>query len=184
MKATGQLKAEHEGIRIMLRVLDKIGDDIKAGAGVDAGHLHRIIEFLKVFVDRCHHGKEEDVLFPALERAGVPGEGGPIGVLLAEHETGRARVRAMAAALSNHEKRGREALAGFADTAGEYTALLDQHIEKENTVLYVMADRLLSEGEQEKMFAEFERIESERIGAGTHERFHALIGDLQGRYLR
>ncbi len=183
MKATEQLKAEHEGIKIMLGILDKICDDIKSKRNANPEHLGQIIEFLKVFVDKCHHSKEEDVLFPALEKAGVSREGGPIGVLLGEHEMGRGYVRSMAESLLNHEKGNREALSEFADTARNYEALLDQHIDKENNVLYVMADELIPEEEQENLFAEFERIESERIGAETHERFHALIGDLKKIYL-
>lgn len=183
MKATEQLKAEHDGIRIILNVLDRISADIKGGKGANREHLGQIVEFLKVFVDKCHHAKEEDVLFPALEAAGIPREGGPIGVMLSEHETGRGHVRSMAEALSADREGGRDALAGFSVAAMDYRNLLDQHIDKENNILYVMADDRITEEEQEKLFLEFEKIESDKIGAGTHERFHALIDDLEKIYL-
>ena len=96
MSATQQLKDEHEGILLMLRILDKIAAKIEAKGSVDPHHLERIVEFLQVFADRCHHGKEEDLLFPEMEKAGIPREKGPIGVMLMEHDQGRAYVRGMA----------------------------------------------------------------------------------------
>ena len=89
----------------------------------------------------------------------------------------------MAEALSADREGGRDALAGFAVAAMAYRNLLDQHIDKENNILYVMADDRITEEEQEKLFLEFEKIESDKIGAGTHERFHALIDDLEKIYL-
>jgi len=62
---------------------------------VDISHLDQILEFLKVFVDKCHHGKEEKVLFPAMEEAGIPRQGGPISVMFYEHERGRSYVRGL-----------------------------------------------------------------------------------------
>lgn len=60
---------------------------------VKVAHLEKIHEFLKVFADKCHHAKEEDVLFPEMEKAGVLRKGGPIGVMLAEHAQGREYVK-------------------------------------------------------------------------------------------
>jgi hemerythrin-like domain-containing protein len=79
MSATQQLKDEHEGILLMLRVLDRIAAKIDAKEDVDPHHLERIVEFLQIFADRCHHGKEEDLLFPELEKVGFPEKRGPSG---------------------------------------------------------------------------------------------------------
>lgn len=92
MKATEELKNEHEGIALMLRVMQVIGEKAGRGETLDSAHLDGIIAFLTVFVDTCHHGKEEEFLFPALEAAGVARQNGPIGVMLSEHESGRKRV--------------------------------------------------------------------------------------------
>ena len=82
MKASEQLRAEHEGIRLMMAVLGRICDNMAAGGPADTVQLAKIMDFFKVFVDKCHHGKEEAMLFPALERVGIAKEGGPIGVML------------------------------------------------------------------------------------------------------
>ena len=88
MKATDELRKEHQGIELMLRVLQAVAEKFKRGERVNTEHLDGILEFLSIFVDKCHHGKEEEFLFPALEAAGVRREDGPIGVMLSEHEQG------------------------------------------------------------------------------------------------
>ena len=67
--------------------------------------------------------------------------------------------------------------------ARAYISLLRDHIEKENNVLFVMADNLLSEKRQDELFEGFEKIEEERIGVGKHEEFHGLLNKLSGIYL-
>ena len=72
MNATDQLRAEHEGILTMLQILERISEQMNSGKQADTAHLGKIVEFLQVFADKCHHGKEEDILFPALEKVGIP----------------------------------------------------------------------------------------------------------------
>jgi len=183
MSATQQLKDEHQGILLMLRILDKIAARIDAKENVDPHHLERIVEFLQIFADRCHHGKEEDLLFPELEKGGVPREKGPIGVMLVEHSQGRALVKGMAEASGKYKKGDSTALFELAKRARDYIALLTQHINKENNVLFPMGERVLSAKKQEELVEAFERLEREKIGEGTHERFHQLLHELQERYL-
>jgi len=66
MTPTEQLKEEHEAIKLMLRILDKVCDKLESGEEVNPEHLDQILEFIKVFADKCHHGKEEDLLFQQL----------------------------------------------------------------------------------------------------------------------
>lgn len=88
MKATEQLRNEHRGIEVMLDILAKVCGRLQAGGSVDPQHLAEILEFFTVFVDKCHHAKEEDLLFPAMEQAGIPGDTGQMGGLLGEHAGG------------------------------------------------------------------------------------------------
>jgi hemerythrin-like domain-containing protein len=113
MNYTEQLKKEHEGIMLMLRILGKMCDKLEAGEPVDTGHMKSSVEFLKVFADTCHHAKEEERLFPAMERAGIPKEGGPIGVMLQEHEMGRAYVIGLADAVEDYASGNNRRLSGY-----------------------------------------------------------------------
>ncbi|MCL5406091.1 MAG: hemerythrin domain-containing protein [Deltaproteobacteria bacterium] len=182
MNATDQLRAEHEGILTMLQILERICEQMNSGKRANLDHLDQIVEFLQVFADKCHHGKEEDILFPALEKVGIPREGGPIGVMLSDHEQGRKYIRAMGEALEEL-KEGRDGSGEFVRAASGYIELLRSHIMKENNVLFVMGERNLSQEEQTRLFDSFEIMEQEKIGVGRHEAFHRLIDELSSEYL-
>jgi hemerythrin-like domain-containing protein len=155
----------------------------EAPASADHGHLDSILDFLVNFVDRCHHGKEEDLLFPALQAKGIKKEGGPIGVMLDEHRRGREIIKALGLGLEKLKKGDPSAAGEFAREMRSYMELLDGHIEKENTILFPAAEDLLSEEEDEELFKGFERLEEERVGPGKHEAFHRLLERLGGIYL-
>lgn len=180
MKPTEQLKAEHEGIELMLRVLKII---MNKPEKINQEHFSKILEFLKIFVDKCHHAKEEDLLFPAMERAGVPNEGGPIGVMLAEHVQGRGYIKGMSEAFAEFGK-DNSALSSMVEKSRDYIDLLTRHIEKENNILFAMADKVLSKSTQDELETGFEKLESERIGLGKHEEFHGLLHQLDKIYLK
>jgi len=184
MKATEQLKAEHNGIKLMLRILDEMCRRLESGTQLNLEHLDSVVEFLKVFVDKCHHGKEEDLLFPAMEEVGVPREGGPIGAMLAEHNVGRDYVRRMSEAIVKYKSGDRKSSAEIVTNARQYMALLRSHIEKEDGVLYALADAHLLPEKQEELAERFETIERERIGVGRHEQFHKLMRQLEQLYLK
>jgi len=182
MESTRVLKEEHGGVRIMLGILDKVSGRLGAGQPVPTGDLDRILEFLKVFVDRCHHAKEEEFLFPALVRAGVPGEGGPVAVMLSEHEKGREYVRGMADAAAGAGRGDRGAAKRFVHNARGYRELLLPHIWKEDEVLFPLADETLDEATDRRLVEEFDKVEEERVGHGKHEEFHRLMDELGKAY--
>jgi len=118
MKPTAELSREHQAILLMIRILERMSDRLEAGENVDLTHLEKAVDFIKVFADKCHHGKEEDLLFPAMEKAGIPKTGGPLGVMLHEHVEGRGFVKAMSYSLPAIRKGDRAAAARFAESAG------------------------------------------------------------------
>ena len=144
MKATQQLKDEHEGVKIMLSILEQVCQQLEAKGSLNKEHFEGILEFLKVFVDKCHHGKEEDLLFPALVAVGVPKEG-PIATVLHEHELGRNHVKAMSKAFAAFITGDKSSSQDIMQNAHGYISLLKDHIEMENNVLFVVADNRLSE---------------------------------------
>ena len=182
MKPTEVLTTEHDAIKRMLQILGCVCDHLEAGEEVDSQHLEQIVEFIRVFTDRCHHGKEEDLLFPAMEAAGVPNEGGPIGVMLREHDLGRTHVKGMSEAVAQYKAGVHNVTSAIVQNARNYIALLDQHIVKENDILYPIANMHLSPKEQASLLEGFERVERERIGPGKHEEFHQLLEHLESIY--
>jgi hemerythrin-like domain-containing protein len=179
-----ELKMEHQAVRMTLRVLETICRRIEqSDESVEVHHMEQLMEFFSVFVDQCHHGKEEKLLFPALEALGVRRAGGPIGVLLEEHERGRECVRKMKSSLEEHHKGQTAWGTGFIREARGYIQLLDQHIQKEDNVLFPLAEKQIPEAEQARLSSGFERIEVEMIGVGRHEEFHKMLDHLERVYL-
>ncbi len=183
MKPTEELKLEHQAIKRMLKIMSGVCGRLEGGAKVDPDHIESIIEFIQVFADQCHHGKEEDLLFPAMIEAGFSKEQGPIAVMLADHAQGRAAVRRVKEGAAAYRSAPKKAEPEIALNARAYIGLLGPHIDKEDMILYPMADRALSAAKQKELSEAFERVESEIIGAGRHERFHALIEELERIYL-
>ncbi|MGH9788866.1 MAG: hemerythrin domain-containing protein [Candidatus Acidiferrales bacterium] len=181
--ATDILRREHEAIVRMLDVSAVVADRLSAGRRVEPEILTQLLDFFRLFADRCHHGKEEDLLFPLLERKGLLRAGGPIGVMMDEHTQGRAQMEGMSAAAEAYGNGDTDAGRRWATAMNRYATLLRQHIDKENQILFVLADRLLSAAEQAEMVAAFERAEVEKMGAGTHERLHALMDQLSAAIL-
>jgi hemerythrin-like domain-containing protein len=157
--------------------VEAIAARIGHGTFPEPKDLKDFLGFLKEFADKCHHGKEEGILFPALTRAGIPERGGPIGVMLAEHEEGRRLISEMQGAVE-----GKVDYARFASAAREYSKLLKSHIEKENNVLFPAAERTLQSGELEKIYAAFEEHEEKVIGQGRHEALHEILKGLKKKY--
>jgi hemerythrin-like domain-containing protein len=178
-KATDTLREEHEAILEMLDVAEETARNLHRRHPVPPETLSGLLEFLCTFADRCHHGKEEEHLFPLLERKGVPRSGGPVGVMLSEHEQGRALIRQMSDAAAGYAAGQTAAGLRWADAALVYVELLRAHIAKENNILFVMADRLLTGTEHEELSEAFERVEQERLGPGTHQRMHVLMSRLR-----
>jgi hemerythrin-like domain-containing protein len=149
MRPTETLMSEHREIE---KTLDRVVSLCEAPEFDKAG-FQECVSFIRDFADRKHHGKEEDRLFPRMIARGMPKESGPIACMLEEHETGRALVRRAAAGLeSGDEAEVKEAL-------GQFVPMLRDHIQKEDQILFRMADQMLTEEDQaalETSFAEFD----------------------------
>jgi hemerythrin-like domain-containing protein len=182
MKPTEELVTEHNAVLVALQILEKVDAALAAGSTDAPEHLGQLIDFLKGFVDRCHHGKEEDVLFPELEKRGLPREGGPIGVMLAEHIIGRKHIRGMSEGLDRLRQGDSRAVEAIRENSSGYRELLKAHIHKENNILFPMADRLLNDDDAARIIDRFEEIERDRVGVGKHEAYHEMLHGLKELY--
>ncbi len=179
MKATEILMEEHRVIERVLNALERAAQRAAAGEHVRPAFFINAALFIKNFADGCHHKKEEGVLFKAMNEAGMPVEGGPIAVMLAEHEQGRAFTREMRAAAEMWEKGDRSARQAVVQNALGYVALLRQHIYKEDNILFPLAGRVIPTERHEAVAEAFERVEHEETGEGVHEKYLALAEVLE-----
>ena len=104
--------------------------------------------------------------------------------MLNEHQQGREYVRDMNAALAQYTNGDRRTVDAFVKTARGYISLLNQHIDKENHVLFPLAETHLSEQAQSKLGEGFEIIETQKIGVGKHDEFHKMLENLESVYLK
>lgn len=173
---TQLLSNEHRVIERVLAVVEKL-----TAVPIDEslGIWKKALEFIRNFADQCHHLKEEKVLFPAMEAHGIPREGGPIGMMLLEHEEGRGYVRSMLAAVERLEAKDRGAQESLLRNAKAYLRLLKEHIQKEDEILFRMADEVIPKEMQKQLLNTFEEYEIQEMGAGVHEKYLRVAQELE-----
>jgi hemerythrin-like domain-containing protein len=180
MNLTAQLKNEHRDIQCMLKILEKICAKIEHGEIIKKVHLESVVEFFSTFVGECHLVKEE-MLFPAMEKAGVPKGGGPIGELRAVHTISRSFIGTMNKAILNYpwdinnDK-------NFTQSAREYIGLLKAHINAEE-VLFSLAENYIFPEIKQSLAHTFKQFEKNRFGACGQTKFHKIINRLKTAYL-
>jgi len=159
------LKREHRAIEAAIRSLRDTANQVAAGGPVSADALERYLDFIRNFADGSHHQKEEKILFPAMVAAGFPEDAGPIACMLGEHEQGRSNVRRMAAAIRDLREGKSEARSDFQAAALAYCNLLVEHIRKEDTVLFRMAESIVGGERLNALIPEFEAAEQQQGAA-------------------
>jgi hemerythrin-like domain-containing protein len=178
-KPIQDLGEEHGGIMLMLDIMGKVATKLKNGENVKKEHLNKIVEFLRNFADKCHHGKEEKILFPELAKK--PLNKKLINMLLGEHKAGRDYIRGIAESLKKY-KAGNPYAIHIAINAEGYIQLLTEHIRKENTILFPIAIKELPEKLQKEIEERFEKLERDVIGVGKNKEYYGWIKGLKQIY--
>ena len=171
---THTLVTEHRLILRMIALLERNAARTADGSYTDWQFYRDGVDFIRSYADRFHHAKEEDVLFTALVKNGMPKENSPIAAMLMEHDQGRAFVQGMETATM-------EALAGLpgreqiiAENALAYAALLREHIAKEDEILYPLAERVLPDAMRDGIIAGYAAAES-RTATDITAHYEAVV---------
>lgn len=176
------LRQEHQVILAVLDCFEAALRGARDRGAVTALEFGPFVEFFRDFADRCHHCKEEDRLFPCLERCGMPREHGPIAVMLHEHEVGRAHVRAMAESLPAADGGDRAAIESVLLRGAAFIDLLRNHILKENHVLFQMADGMIPASERAALAEDFNRADGSEENRRSLAQCRTIAADLCARY--
>jgi hemerythrin-like domain-containing protein len=180
--ATGVLRDEHQRILMVMRVLGRMLDAGEKGGAWDFDGIGDCVTFFRLFADACHHGKEEDLLFPELEARGIPREGGPIGVMLYEHQLGRGFVRAMKENLGPARDGDKGALSRLAAAGHNFIDLLTQHIHKEDHILFNMADHVIDRTGCMGLCHKYDEVCGREFEGNTKAALEAIAARLQAKY--
>lgn len=175
--AIDMLAREHKIILQVVLGLHGLTRHLREGRTVEVQLLREAVEFMREFADKCHHAKEEELLFPALVAHGVPLHGCPLDALLHEHKEGRRLVGQLSDAIDAYHAEQSGAGDKITTTIEAIERLYPDHIWKEDEMVFPIAERLIPAEARERLFAQFEEVEA-RKPPGIHERFHDFAARL------
>jgi len=170
---TQQLKNEHQNI---LRVIDHVLAEcqrLEKGGDLDVEFFEQIIDFIRNYADKFHHAKEEDILFATMLDNVECMHCNPIPVMLYEHNEGREYVRGMEKALNRNDKHD------VIENARDYCYLLQNHIYKEDNVLYPMAEEAIKELQKEIVLQKYIEVETSKFSKEAIYNYENLFNDMK-----
>jgi len=171
--AVDMLVNEHKVILKVVDGLQQAAKQLREGSRVDPSLLREAVAFMREFADRCHHAKEEDLLFPALVAHGVPLHGCPVDALLHEHEKGRLLVKKIGDELDAYTAGVEESGNTIADAIDGIVKLYPNHIWKEDDMVFPMVERIFSELDRSELYKGFQQVEAKNP-PGAQERFRTF----------
>jgi hemerythrin-like domain-containing protein len=177
VSATESLRRDHALIEKMINALKTISVLLKDGKQIPESILNQAIDFAINFTNTSHHGKEEESLFPTLEKKGMPREGGPIARMLYEHEITKGLANSIVNSTKIYIDSGDHTdLVKYID---DYVQHVSLHLSKENQRLFVMADMLLNEQEIQ-VNDNLTKLEKEKLAkiGNPREYYEKLIDDI------
>jgi hemerythrin-like domain-containing protein len=171
------LEDEHLVIAKVVGAAPVLAERLEAGQSADLDTLRGVVEFMRTYADKCHHGKEEELLFPLLEKNGVPMQGCPIGALAMDHIKGRGLVKGLAEAVEAYQESdpgGKQALIQALRGLAE---LYPGHIWKEDYLLFPLTHKVVSPEALQTLLQQFEQVEA-RVGQDVHQRLEQFAARL------
>lgn len=181
-KSIETLMNEHRRIERVLDALETFAGGLAHSPGGGRATVARFALFFRDFADKRHHGKEEDRLFRALVEHGFPKEHGPVAVMLAEHDEGRAHVGALARIGAGEGPLGAAEIGEVARHALAFAPLLRAHIQKEDQVLYPMAQQVLPPADLEALNVACAAFDRQMMSEAQTRTLEALAEELAATY--
>ena len=177
MSPTESLRKDHVLIEKMINALKTFSSLLSNGKQIPKSVLNQAIDFSVNFTNTCHHGKEEESLFPTLENKGMPREGGPIARMLYEHQITKNLAESIIKSTNNYVSCG-----GYKELVkniDNYVQHVFLHLSKENQRLFAMADIILKDQENQvnNDLIEVEQGKLEKIGS-SREHYEKLIDNI------
>ena len=170
-EVTASLRKDHDIIKKVLKATEISITMLTEGKEIPPAILLDTVDFITNFIDRCHHTKEEQGLFPALEATGMPKENSAIGTMLKEHEEARKIAdqikNAVESYLGNKNEQSKSMLIQYCEA---YVNHIDKHILKEDTRLFIIAERRLK-GKENDVGNAIDSVETENIGTEGRKQY-------------
>jgi len=178
MQARGPLMIEHRLIERMLSVVKNALTEIESKHKVDPVFVDLAVDFIRVYADRTHHGKEEDILFRELNKKALNSKDSQImKELIEEHAFGRQTTKALVEANARYRNGDETALADIAANLKTLTEFYPGHIQKEDKIFFPSSRTYFTDEEDQAMLAEFREFDRNMI----HEKYKSLVEGFEKR---
>lgn len=176
MMPVGPLMKEHRLIERMIRLMEKELGRLNAGEELDPGFIDIAVDSIRTYADRCHHGKEEDILFRDLAEKPLSAEQSrTMRGLIEEHVYGRKTTGTLVAAKERHLQGDEQAFDVVTRSLRDLVEFYPVHIEKEDKHFFLPCMEHFTRQEQEKMLTEFWEFDRALI----HEKYAGIVGRLE-----
>ncbi len=161
------LESEH---RLVLEVADAA--DLECEHEISSGQCRPdivadVLGFFRYFNDGLHDPKEEDLLFARCRKRGMTSDDEPLEQMEAEHEWCRAELDSLQRDLRQLDVGDRKAVLDIAGRLHDYTEMVRQHIEVEETVFFDMAQHYLTQEDRRQLTEEFESVHYDEMEEGV-----------------
>jgi hemerythrin-like domain-containing protein len=168
----GPLMAEHRVIERMLAILETQLDVMAKEQTADPALIDVAVDFIRTYADRCHHGKEEDILFRRLADKPLDGElADAMAGLVADHARGRSMTRSLVEANARYRAGDMTALSDIESCVRELVEFYPVHIAKEDRHFFKPSLEYFTDTEKEKMLADFDEFDRALI----HEKYRGIV---------
>ncbi|MBN1870897.1 MAG: hemerythrin domain-containing protein [Candidatus Omnitrophica bacterium] len=172
MLAIGLLMKEHRLIERMIKLIDKEVQEMKGGKPPDGDFIDTAVDFIKMYADRCHHGKEEDILFRDLGKKNLsPEHKSTMEQLIKGHIWGRETVRKLVDARSRYVQGDQKARDEIIGQLEKLVKFYPPHIEKEDKHFFLPCMDYFTGEEKEAMLKECYDFDQKLI----HEKYKAVV---------
>lgn len=175
--STASLRRDHDLIEKVIKAMESTIQLLNDGKQIPESILSPVIDFSKNFTDVCHHSKEENSLFPALEQAGMPRDMGPIAMMLMDHERSREIGKEMESSAKDYISSGNSTK--LISDMQQYVEHITEHLWKENNRLFMMAEARLQyvSKKVDKELNDIEELKLKETGK-TREHYEQLAETL------
>jgi len=176
MQPAGPLMVEHRVIERLISLMGKHADTVEKTGKPDLRFIGAALDFIRTYADRCHHGKEEDILFCALrEKPLTPELSRILQELLDEHARARELVRSLTEAERRYADGETGAVGDIIKNMRKIAELYPAHIFKEDKVFFLPSMNYFSPKEQAAILRTFERFDRKLI----HEKYRKVVEGLE-----
>lgn len=179
MKPRGPLMIEHRLIEKMLKITAQKLEIIKKDRVIDPVFIDTIVDFIRTYADRTHHGKEEDILFKELERKNLKtNDKKGMQELIDEHILARKVVKELVEATDSYVKGDSKSIDIIIDKLTFLINFYPEHIRKEDKVFFPVTEKYFTDEELNIMLREFWEFDRKMI----HEKYNKLYDSLSIKY--